>query len=87
VEVFEPASTRGLSLPASGRPHQKTPLPNNSSIVTEACLPGLLHRNGSSSIVKCVFISAGTCLPSRCLAMNVYSGSAIPAFRRHITMT
>jgi hypothetical protein len=29
-----------------------------------------LHRNGSSSIVACVFISAETCLPSSCLAMN-----------------
>jgi hypothetical protein len=29
---------------------------------------------------------AGTCLPSRCLAMNVYSGSTIPAFRRHVTV-
>jgi hypothetical protein len=72
---------------ASVRPHQKTSLPNNSTIVTEACLPSLLRRNGSSSIVACVFISAGTCLPSRCLAMIVYSGSAIPAFRRHVTMT
>jgi hypothetical protein len=25
-------------------------------------------------------------LPSCCLAMNVYSGSAIPAFRRHVTI-
>jgi hypothetical protein len=27
----------------------------------------------------------GTCLQSRCLGMNVYSGSAIPAFRSHVT--
>jgi hypothetical protein len=33
----------------------------------------LLHRNGSSSIVVCVFISAGTCLPICYIAMN-YSG-------------
>jgi hypothetical protein len=45
-----------------------------------------LHRNGSSSIVACVFISAGTCLPSPCLEMNVYSGSDILAFRRHVTI-
>jgi hypothetical protein len=37
-------------------------------------------------IVACVFVVAGTCLPSRCLAMNVYSGSTIPAFRRHVTI-
>jgi hypothetical protein len=42
-----------------------------------------LHRNGRSAIM-CVFISAGTCLPSRCPAINIYSDSAIPAFRRHI---
>jgi hypothetical protein len=49
-------------------------------------LNSLLHRNGSSSIVTCVFISVGTCLLSRCLAMNVCSGSAIPAFRRHVAI-
>jgi hypothetical protein len=42
------------------------------------CLP--------SSIVACVFISAGTYLPSRCLAMNVCSGSAVPAFSRHVVI-
>jgi hypothetical protein len=46
-----------------------------------------LHRNGSSSTVACVFISVGTCLPSRCLAVNVCSGSATPAFRRHVTVS
>jgi hypothetical protein len=40
----------------------------------------------SSSFVACVFISAGICLLSRCLEMNVYSGSAIPAFRHHVTV-
>jgi hypothetical protein len=45
-----------------------------------------LHRNGSSSIVACVFISAEFCLTGRCLAMSVYSGSAIPASRRHVTI-
>jgi hypothetical protein len=27
-----------------------------------------------------------TCFPSRCLAMDVFSGSTIPAFRRHVTI-
>jgi hypothetical protein len=45
-----------------------------------------LYRNSCCSIVACVFIYAENCLPSRCLAMNVYSGSAIPAFRRHDTV-
>jgi hypothetical protein len=38
------------------------------------------------NIVAYVFVAAGTCLPSRCLAMKIYSGSAIPAFRRHVTI-
>jgi hypothetical protein len=35
-------------------------------------------------LVACVFVAAGMCLPSRCLAMNVYSGSTIAALRRHV---
>jgi hypothetical protein len=35
------------------------------------------------SIVACVFVAAGTCLPRHCLAIDVHSGSTIPAFRRH----
>jgi hypothetical protein len=31
-----------------------------------------LHSNGSYSIVACVFIAAGVCLPSRCLAMSTH---------------
>jgi hypothetical protein len=38
----------------------------------------------NSSVVACVSIAAGTCLLSRCPAMSVYSGSATPAFRRHV---
>jgi hypothetical protein len=45
-----------------------------------------LHRNGSYSIVACEFISAGTSLRNRCLAMNVYPRSAIAALRRHVTI-
>jgi hypothetical protein len=45
-----------------------------------------LHRNGSYSIVACVFVAAGMCLPSSCLAIDVCSGSVIPAFRRHVTV-
>jgi hypothetical protein len=39
-----------------------------------------LHSNRSYSIVACVFIAEGMCLPGRCLAMNVYSDFTIPAF-------
>jgi hypothetical protein len=45
-----------------------------------------LHSNGSYLIVACVFVAAGMCLPSRCLARNVYSDLAIPALWRHFTI-
>jgi hypothetical protein len=45
-----------------------------------------LHSNGSYSVVAYVFVAAGMCLPSRCLAMNVYSDFAIPAFGRHVKL-
>jgi hypothetical protein len=45
-----------------------------------------LHWNDNSYIVEGTFISAGTCLPSRCLTMDVYSASTISAVRRHITI-
>jgi hypothetical protein len=45
-----------------------------------------LYNNGSYLIVACVFVAAGMCLPSRCLAMNVYSDFIIPAFKRRVTM-
>jgi hypothetical protein len=44
-----------------------------------------LHRNGSYFPVS-LFISAGICLPSRCLAVDVCSGPTIPSFRRHVTV-
>jgi hypothetical protein len=71
---------------ASGRPWKKTPFSNDSSIFIEVRLPHRCIQNGSSSIVTCMFLSEGTCLPSRCLAMNIYSGCAIRAFRRHATI-
>jgi hypothetical protein len=45
-----------------------------------------LHSNRSYSIVTCVFVSAGMCLPSRCLTMNVYSDFAISASGRYVTI-
>jgi hypothetical protein len=46
-----------------------------------------LHKNSSSSIVACMFISLGTCLSSRCLVMNVYSGySGFQALCHNITV-
>jgi hypothetical protein len=60
VEVFDPAST-----PCTDRIENN----NDPNVVF---LP-LLCLETASSIVACVFISTGTCLPSHCIAMN-YSG-------------
>jgi hypothetical protein len=46
--------------------------------------PRRKHGSGSYLIVACVFIAAGLCFPSRCLAMNVYCDFTIPAFGRHV---
>jgi hypothetical protein len=43
-----------------------------------------LHING---IVAWVFVLEGMCLPSRCLAINVYSDFTIPAFARQVTVS
>jgi hypothetical protein len=45
-----------------------------------------LHSDGSYSIVTCVFVAAGICLHSRCLAMKIYSDFIIPAFGRHVAV-
>jgi hypothetical protein len=74
----------------SGRIHRKhrfCSYPNNTAIGSRGVPSSPLHRNGSSSLVACVFVAAGMCLPSRCLAMDVCSGPTILAFRRHITVS
>jgi hypothetical protein len=45
-----------------------------------------LHSNGCYSIVDRVFVATGMCLPSCCLAINVYSDFYILAFGRHVTI-
>jgi hypothetical protein len=52
----------------------------------EGMFTATLHSNGSYLIVACLFVAAGICLPSRCLAMNVHSDFAIPAIWRHVTL-
>jgi hypothetical protein len=44
-----------------------------------------LHRNGSS-VVACVYVAAGMCLPSRCIAVDVCSDSTLLVFRCHVTI-
>jgi hypothetical protein len=48
------------------------------NIITEP-LPSDVH-------ISCLFVAAGTCLASRRLAMDLRSGSTIPAFRRRVTI-
>jgi hypothetical protein len=48
----------------------------------EGVFTALLHNNGSYLIVACVFVVAGTCLPSCSLAVNVYSDYTVPVFGR-----
>jgi hypothetical protein len=40
----------------------------------------------SKLIIPCLFFASGTCLLNRWLSMDFYSGSTIPAFRRHVTV-
>jgi hypothetical protein len=60
----------------------KTQILNTPIVV---CWPSRCLETGSST-VACVFVAAGICLPSHCLAMYVCSGSTVPAFRRHVTL-
>jgi hypothetical protein len=76
VEVFDSASTRDSS----------TAKPQLSSLVTTFHGPNRIHSFQNTSIVVCVFVAAGTCLPSRCLVTNVSCGFTIQAFRRHVTI-
>jgi hypothetical protein len=66
------------------------PTENTASQECFYCYKGVftspLHRNISYFIVACLFMFTGSCLPSRCLEINVYSGCAIQAFRRHVTV-
>jgi hypothetical protein len=59
---------------------------NTGSLLVENYVYSAMHSNGNYSIVACVFVAAGMCLPSRCLAINVYSDFTIPAFQRHVTI-
>jgi hypothetical protein len=52
----------------------------------EGAFTASLNSNRSYSIVACVFVAAEMCLPSRCVAMNVYSDFTIPVFGRHVTI-
>jgi hypothetical protein len=65
--------------------------PSNSS----RCIPsGRTYRKHrfhcyppNTSIVACLFVAAGKCLPRRCLVLNVYSDFTILVFGRHVTIS
>jgi hypothetical protein len=70
---------------ALARTAQKTPLPRIPPLLSDV-LSGLLPSLGP------VIVDAGACFgchenlcTGRCLATNNFSGSAIPAFSRHVT--
>jgi hypothetical protein len=44
------------------------------------------HNPNNTSIVACLFVVPGTCLPRRFLSMNVYSYFIIPGFGAHVTI-
>jgi hypothetical protein len=65
------------STPWTGDQHIARPLPTHRTAQTQTFMSLVgapLHSNKSYSIVACVFTSTGICLPSRYLAINVYSG-------------
>jgi hypothetical protein len=90
MEVFDPASTRVAALPASELFFITTlhgQQRKHSFYCWEGVLTAPLHSNGSYAIVACVFVAAGLCLQSRCLAMNIYSDTTISAFWRDVTIS
>jgi hypothetical protein len=84
VEVFDPASTRVLTVLNWALVYnhfERTTQKTQPLYCWEFSFTAPLYSNGSYSIV-----TAGMCLPRRCLSMNVYSDFAIPAFGCHVTL-
>jgi hypothetical protein len=87
VKVFQPASWDPRYV-ASGRTHRKH-RSFSYTVSTGTCLrrptTGCLPRICCpSNRLFTLFLLQGTCLLSRCPAMDVSSGSTISAFRRHV---
>jgi hypothetical protein len=57
-----------------------------SSLYSFGTYPTENTVSNNSSIVACIYVAAGTCVPSRRLLVDVSSGSTIPNFRRHFTI-
>jgi hypothetical protein len=85
VEVFDPYSTRIYSV--WRRPEYRSPS-RTVRVILFICCPGnvLTEPLPNKRIIPCLFVTSGTCLPNSWLAMDFRSGSAIPAFRRHVTI-
>jgi hypothetical protein len=60
---------------------------NTDYIVNEECLR--IHCIVMVVLLLHAFVSAGMCLPKRCLAMNIYTDFAFPGFQAscHSTVT
>jgi hypothetical protein len=91
VEVLDPASTRdnisaGLasSLYSVRVDPQKTPFLRECVCVAQRRV--VYQESAALVTASSLFVSAGTCLPSLCLAMDVSSGPTILAFTRHVTV-
>jgi hypothetical protein len=75
----------GSSYIASSRTAQKTPLPvvpplsRNVFVASEMCLSIRWLATDETFLER-------RCLPSSCLAMDVFPGSVIPAFISHVTI-
>jgi hypothetical protein len=61
------------------RPRRKYSL----SIVEKVCLQRRCIAMEVTRLFLCLFVAVGMCLPSPCLAMNVYSDLTIPVLGRH----
>jgi hypothetical protein len=53
-------------------------------MVIEVCSPRRCTETAVLLLLRACSLQRELCLPSRCLAMHVYFGSAIQAFRRHV---
>jgi hypothetical protein len=51
------------------------------------CWEGVITLRRRDCSIVSVFVAAGICLPSRCLAMNVYYNFTITDFGRHLTVS
>jgi hypothetical protein len=80
-----PVGPRYTSI-VSAQTAQKTPLPRIRLVLSDV-LSRLLPSNDPDIVDAGAFIACrGNVFTGRCLATDVFSGRAIPAFSRHVTI-